>query len=232
MCRCGLPGHPEIRAAYSPLTRVLRTRATPELQRLQAELAARHSFREAARLLNMLTPCPRQNHMTIRNRLASVADRLEDGLNELVANTNAHGSREISVFLDSAYIRSRPEYQRRNSEAVVGAMEDGAGTKRRFGLSLSGTDHPLACMRTNQAAAGWRESDQVNVLSDGDPALPRLVRNAIGAGVNHILNWRHISIRIRHVETTCQTLLSCHESSEADEVLPFVHNLRWRVCDG
>jgi len=232
MCMCGLPGHPKFKAADSPLTRVLRNRATPELQRLQAELAARHSFREAARLLNMLTPCSRQNHMTIRNRLASVADRFEDGSGELGANTHASGNREISVFLDSAYIRSRPEYQRRNFEVVVGAVGDGAGTKRRFGLSLSGADNPLECMQTNLAATGWREGNQVTVLSDGDPALPRLVRNAIGADVNHILDWWHISIRIRHVETTFQTLLSCLESSEADEIRPFVQNLRWRVWHG
>ncbi len=232
MCMCGLPGHPEIMAAYSPLTRVLRQRATPELQRLQAELGARHSFREAARLLNMLTPCARQNHMTIRNRLASVADRLAVELDELGTSVHVSGGRDISVFLDSAYVRSRPEYQRRNFEVVVGAVEDGAATKRRFGLSLSGTDHPLACMRTNLAAAGWREGDQITVLSDGDPALPRLVRNAIDADVNHILDWWHISIRIRHVETTCQTLLFCLESSEADEVLPLVQNLRWRVWHG
>jgi hypothetical protein len=232
MCMCGMPGYPKIRAAYSPLTRVLRNRATPELEQLQAELAARHSFREAARLLNMLTPCARQNHMTIRNRLASVADRLEAGSDELGANAHVLGDHEISVFLDSAYVRSRPEYQRRNFEVVVGAVEDGAGTKRRFGLSLSGTDHPLGCMRKNLAAAGWREGDQITVLSDGDPALPRLVRTAIDADVNHILDWWHISIRIRHVETTCQTLLSCLESSEADEVLPFVQNLRWRVWHG
>jgi hypothetical protein len=87
-------------------------------------------------------------------------------------------------------------------------------------------------MRKNLAAAGWREGDQITVLSDGDPALPRLVRTAIDADVNHILDWWHISIRIRHVETTCQTLLSCLESSEADEVLPFVQNLRWRVWHG
>ena len=55
MCMCGLPGF------STP------DHATPELRRLQAELGARHSFREAAKLLNELTPCARQNHVTIRN---------------------------------------------------------------------------------------------------------------------------------------------------------------------
>lgn len=79
MCMCSLPGFPEFRSACSPLTRLLAGNATPELRRLQAELGARHSFREAARLLNVLTPCAKQNHMTIHNRLASVADHLGTG---------------------------------------------------------------------------------------------------------------------------------------------------------
>ena len=35
-------------------------RATPELQRLQAELGAHHSFREAARILETFLPCARR----------------------------------------------------------------------------------------------------------------------------------------------------------------------------
>nr|MDA3857687.1 ISKra4 family transposase [Roseovarius sp.] len=78
VCMCGLPGFPEFKAAYSPLTRLIPDKATPELRRLQAELGARHSYREAARLLNTLTPCAKQNHVTIRNRLAAVSEGLED----------------------------------------------------------------------------------------------------------------------------------------------------------
>ncbi len=70
----------------------------------------------------------------------------------------------------------------------------------------------------------------VTVLSDGDPALPRLVREATGAEVNHILDCWHISIRIRHVETTFQTLFSLLDDPEEVEAL--VQNLRWRIWHG
>lgn len=232
MCMCSLPGFPEFRSACSPLTRLLPGNATPELRRLQAELGARHSFREAARLLNVLTPCAKQNHMTIRNRLASVADRLGTGCGQTNAEMRSAASSEISVFLDSAYVRSRPEYQRRNFEVIVGAIENPAGRRCRFGLSLAGAEDPLECLRANLKAAGWREGKRVTVLSDGDPALPRLVRNATGANVNHVLDWWHISIRIRHVETTCQTLLSDLETPEAQEIDALATSLRWRIWHG
>jgi hypothetical protein len=43
--------------SFWPLTDLLPDRCTPELRRLQAELGARHSFREAARILATFLPC-------------------------------------------------------------------------------------------------------------------------------------------------------------------------------
>lgn len=233
ICMCGLPGFPTIKAAYSPLTRFLPDNATPELRRLQAELGARHSFREAARLLNDLTPCAKQNHVTIRNRLATIADDLGSG--ELPAATEAGQCSKpsnVTVFLDSAYVRSRPEYQRRNFEVIVGSIESHGHEKRRFGLSLIGVNNPLECLQKNLEAAGWRKGTSVTVLSDGDPALPRLVRDATGESVSHILDWWHISIRIRHVEATFQTLISLLVDTEVSEIERLVQNLRWRIWHG
>lgn len=233
ICMCGLPGFPTLKVAHSPLTRLLRDQATPELRRLQAELGARHSFREAARLLNELTPCTKQNHVTIRNRLATVANDLDSDDHSKASEADQRSnSSDITVFLDSAYVRSRPEYQRRNFEIVVGSIENRGREKRRFGLSVIGADNPREYLRRNLEAAGWHEGSAVTVLSDGDPALPRLVRDATGAEVNHILDWWHISIRIRHVETTFQTLFSLLEDPEDLAVKKLVQNLRWRIWHG
>jgi hypothetical protein len=60
----------------SPLAGLYSDRATPELRRLQAELGARHSFWEAARLIEMFLPCSAQSNTTVRNRLGRVADEL------------------------------------------------------------------------------------------------------------------------------------------------------------
>jgi len=49
----------------------------------------------------------------------------------------------------------------------------------------------------------------LTVISQGEPALPNLILNAIdGDGqVKHILDWWHISLRVRHVETAVQGLV-------------------------
>lgn len=44
MCMCGLSGHPEIMDAYSPLTRVLRNRATPSCSSCKRNLERGTAF--------------------------------------------------------------------------------------------------------------------------------------------------------------------------------------------
>ncbi|KGM85904.1 hypothetical protein rosmuc_04240 [Roseovarius mucosus DSM 17069] len=58
------------------------------------------------------------------------------------------------------------------------------------------------------------------------------MRDATGAEINHILDWWHISIRIRHVETTFQTLFSLLEAADSLAVEMLVENLRWRIWHG
>ena len=73
VCSCGA-GSGFVDVSQSPLAELLPDRCTPELRRLQAELSARHSYREAARLLERLLPCGSVNHATMRNRTHRIAD--------------------------------------------------------------------------------------------------------------------------------------------------------------
>ncbi len=44
----------------------------------------------------------------------------------------------------------------------------------------------------------------MTVISDGEPALRNLVKAATGEDVTHILDWWHLSIRVRHIEQIVQ----------------------------
>ena len=90
-------------------------------------------------------------------------------------------------------------------------------------------------MRDELSAAGWKPGRLLTVISDGEPALPKLIRNAIcGDGpVKHILDWRHISMRVRHVESAVQGLLQS-QGFTGNPVLfqrP-ANSLRWQLWDG
>jgi hypothetical protein len=192
--------------SFSPLTDPLPDRCTPELRRLQAELRARHPFRKAARLQATFLPCSGPNHASVRNRLHRVADALED--TEKDTTPSSRGSQPpqddagegIVVLSDGAHIRAAPSHQTRHLDVTVGKVEATGRQPRRFALAPLGAAHPLAQVRAALADQGSTGDTPVTLISDGEAALPDLVRRATRVDVVHILDWRHISMRVRHAE--------------------------------
>lgn len=216
----------------SPLARLFSDRATPEHRRLQAELGARHSFREAARLIEMFLPCWAQSNTTVRNRLGRVAVAL--GHNDAIqgdTDTIVPPS-PLTVFLDGAHVRCRPEFQKRHLDVVVGKVES-PNMSRWFGLVQQTASSPAKQLRHDLIAQGWDGQSKVTVISDGEPALPNLVRRAVRGPVTHILNWWHISMRVKHIENAVRGLLQ----SKGFSGLPLLFErpadrLRWYLWHG
>ncbi len=77
-CACNAKPDVVLGGPLSPLAHFFPDRSTPELRRLQAELGARHSFREAARILETFLPCAKQVNTSVRNRLGKVAREICD----------------------------------------------------------------------------------------------------------------------------------------------------------
>jgi len=94
----------------------------------------------------------------------------------------------------------RPGIRFGTSRGVCGKVEHEGHSTRRFALVRSVTEQPHALLRAALQDQGWREGNLVTVISDGDPALPALVRSATGGPVEYILDWFHLSMRVHHVE--------------------------------
>jgi hypothetical protein len=204
VCQCRLPT-PAAAGTSSPVCALLIARRTPELERVQAELGARTSFREAARILEALLPASPANHEGVRARTHAVALRLEAADRQAAAavavgDTAAAGASRPIVMLDGAHVRAAPGHQVRNFEVICGKVEHEGHAIRRFALVRSVTEQPQALLRAALLDQGWREGGPVAAISDGDPALPALVRSAAKAPVEPILDWFHLSMRVRHVE--------------------------------
>jgi hypothetical protein len=209
LCRCRVTT-PLARVTVSPVCALLTARCTPELERVQAELGARTSFRDGARILEALLPVSPANHESLRTRTHAVALQLEAADRQAAAEITAvrgapakaaaaDASRPV-VMLDGAYIRALPGHQVRNFEAICGKVEHDGHPTRRFALVRSVAEQPHALLRAALQDQGWREGDAVTAISDGDPALPALVRSATGGPVEPILDWFHLSMRVQHVE--------------------------------
>lgn len=192
--------------SFSPWSDILPDRSAPELRQVQADLGARHSFREASRLLAMLLPCSPPNHASARNRLRRVAEELHarDAAPAIASPSlgieSVGGDAGILVMIDGAHIRAVPGHQARHLDVTVGKVEAAGHPPRRFAFAPSGVDRPLSYIRAALTAQGWRPNVPVTVISDGEAALPELVRRATGANITHILDWWHTSMRVRHAE--------------------------------
>jgi hypothetical protein len=138
--------------SWSPLTDLLSDRCTPELRRLQAELSARHSYREAARLLEMLLPCAPANHATMRNRTHRVAADLEAAAPPALDPAHERPT-EIMMAIDGAHIRAAHGYQSRHIDVTVGKIEVEGRPPRRFALAPKGASAPFGDIAEGAAGA-------------------------------------------------------------------------------
>jgi len=243
VCRCRVSA-PMAEAVFSPVCTLLTARCTPELERVQAELGARTAFREAARVLEALLPVSPANHESVRLRTHAVAVRLEAADRRAAAEVvaapdrpgqaaTADASRPI-VMLDGAYVRAVPGHQTRNFEAICGKVEHEGCSPRRFAFVRSVTEQPHALLRAALLEQGWREGDTVTAISDGDPALPALARAATKAPVEPILDWFHLSMRVRHVEQALLGLYALEPAHQAplDRAQADVERLRSLLWNG
>ncbi|SDE74216.1 hypothetical protein SAMN04488105_10715 [Salipiger thiooxidans] len=92
---------------------------------------------------------------------------------------------------------------------------------------------PASQLRQELRALGWDHEQAVTIISDGEPALPNLVRNAVGGKVRHILDWWHISMHIQPVENAVKGPLQSRSLSGIP--VPFkrpAKTLRWYLWHG
>ena len=221
-------------ATFSPVSELFPGRCTPELERIQAEVGARTSFREGARILETLLPASPAGHVSVRNRLHSIARQLEAADATRATALKKPAKREIVVALDGAHVRSVPGYQVRHFEAITGKVEVKGRPARRFALVGSVTEHPAGLVRTALADQGWQANQPVTVISDGDPALPALVSAAAGRPARHILDRFHPSMRVRHIEQAVQGLkaLDARHQAPLDYIEIDVERLRHLLWNG
>jgi hypothetical protein len=172
--------------------------------------------------------------MTIRNRLGRIAKHIEQNVlqhhgTEQPLNSNG---KNIAVFVDGAHIRCRPEYQKRHLDIVVGRIE-GPTNSVRFGFETTASMSISAHIQAQFHEAGWRSGQSIAVLTDGEPGLANHIRWAIDGRVTHILDWWHISMRIKHVENAVHGLHELVVRRKVAEKPPWIaERIRWLIWHG
>jgi len=158
--------------AKGEVTDLIPGRTTQEFDHVVAELGARHSFREAVRIMNMFVPTSsKHNHMRVQSRLAKVADWIEarDGQAPYRMSRSTDGP--VSVFIDGTYVRAAPGHQTRHFEVVMGRVETNGRPPVHFAAMPNVTLARHEIVRSTMKMQGWLPGRKVIVFSDGDPSL-------------------------------------------------------------
>ena len=204
-------------------------RSTPELDRLQAHLAALMTYRTAADLLEQMFPVDAAKHPeTLRRHALRVGEALGEG----AAARPEVTAPAVVVTLDSTFIRSC-EKAERHLEVRVGNVETKFGGRQVFGAVAKAESDLKVLINRNLDAVGRTEHTALTAFTDGCSGLRRILADA-GVTTAPFLDWFHIGMRLQHLEQIANAL-SCDDPPRAAAkalIVGEVERLRWRLWNG
>ena len=138
----------------------------------------------------------------------------------------------ITVTVDSTFIWSREDGERR-FEVRVGNVETKAGGRQGFGgVAKAGTDIE-GLIRKDLDAIGGTGDTALTAFTDGCPGLRGILADA-GVLEPPILDWFHIAMRLQHLKQIGDGLAAGDPARAAAKavIVTEVERLHWRIWHG
>jgi len=196
---------------------------TPELQYLYADWGSKMPYRRAATVLQELLP-ERVSHATLRRHTLKVGGRLQQRVIEPSEydwpeprRQSVPATKSLDVAIDGTYIRADGTLWLREYQVVAGRME----RQGRLGDYFAWVPQHRLCiekdfMKAAMESNGWTPESQVRVLADGADGVGNLVGAAAGKPTERVLDWFHISMRLRPIEQMSAKLAMAVGDSDAE----------------
>ena len=226
-CPCEPPWFLE--APYSPLVALLRERATPELQLLQATICARMSYRQAAIILREFLPVGETfNHVTLRNRTLRVGERIDSAPMPSAPLRGETAPALRTLAIDGGFVRGIGKGEPKNFELLTGRLAAPGHKPYVFAWVGSQAGDIADRVATMVRARTRRQAPRLRVITDGANNM-QSIPQGLPFPVKAVLDWFHISMRIRHLEQFVQGSRPTSETEHAArKVLQVeVGKLRW-----
>ena len=211
------------RVTVWPLNAKQASGTTPELQYLYADWGSKVPYRRAATVAQELLP-GHVSHATLRRHTLKVGARLQQRVIELSEYDWPEPQREpvpaanrLSVAIDGTYIRADGTLWLREYQVVAGRMER-QGT---LGDYFAWVPQHRLCpeedfMKAALEANGWTPESQVRVQADGADGFGNLVGAVAGKPTERVLDWFHISMRLRPIEQMSAKIVMAVGDSDAE----------------
>lgn len=224
-CACEPPWYLE--TAFCPLWPIIPERATPELLALQAKLAAQMSYRRVVETMREFLPVSDKiNHVTVRNRTLRVGARI-DAI-ELASAQPRSRKTEWTLAINGGFVRGRGKTEIRSFEILTGRLAAPGEKLRVFACVRSElpdvTERLASLVQTHSGASQPR----LSVITDGANGIQNIYRQ-LPLTATPILDWFHISMRVRHLEQIVRGLLARSETEQYTKkaLCTYVDRLRW-----
>jgi hypothetical protein len=99
---------------------------------------------------------------------------------------------------------------------VAGRVERDGHLGGRFAWVAAKSTSPVEFMKAALDDDGWTAESRVAFVADGADRLSNVVRDAIPQSPRQILNWFHISMRLRHIEQMGPKVADILEQAEGN----------------
>jgi hypothetical protein len=213
---------------------------SPELEFIQSQLAANIPYARTAKLLDLLLPVAAGNApSTVRRHTLSVGQRLESELQKSVdtgpvERSKAKADPVTAVGLDSGYVHDcRPDSEG-SFEVVVGRILSKNKGSRSLGFVRTiDSNHTASNRLIKRLCELGPMTDDVTVLTDGDPGLRGLLMSALPKAT-HILDWFHLTRRLTVLKRVLhgKEAIGQFPSSYHDRLCRHLESLKWRLWHG
>ena len=184
-------------------------RSTPERTYFLAEWGSKLPYRKAAELLGefLLASNAKLSHTSVRRQTLSVGALLDQRVTEPEeydclepCRQVDRASNRLTIAIDGTYVRSDLTNGLYQHYVVAGRVERDGDLGGHLAWVAQRADDALQFMRAAMRNDGWTERSRVAVLADGADGLADLVGAVSPNTCRSILDWFHISMRLRPIE--------------------------------
>ncbi|KRB83465.1 ISKra4 family transposase [Noviherbaspirillum sp. Root189] len=209
-CPCEPPYYLE--GLFSPMSQIIPERAAPGLLLLQARLASKMSFRQVVSIMQEFLPgTEKLNHVTVRNRTLRLGSRI-DGI-ELPLAVPLSPDNEWSIAIDGGFVRGRDEARPASFEILTGRLSAPGMKPRVFACVRGEVDSIAERLASLLQTCSGSPAPKVCMITDGANGVQSIHRQ-LPFPATPILDWFHISMRIRYLE---QISKGMHARSETEK---------------
>ena len=232
-CRGGKP-----RAEW-PLRNLTGTYNSPEFRYLLAKWGSDMPYRRAAALLGELLPLPngRVSHSAVRRQTIRVGERFDQRAVEPAEYDWPISNREpvvpsprLTVAIDETYIRADLNTCSRQHQVIAGRIDRDGELGSHFAW-IAGGSSAQRHMRASLEDQGLTKNSTIAVLADGAGGLGTVVAAAATRSPRSILDWFHISMRLRHIEQMAPSMAVLFRGTPVEkalkEKLPNIRHQMW-----